>query len=74
MFEVTQLAVGGFDDNFSYVVHETESGETFVVDPTGDTGKIRAAGSTGCRRLLTRPRRRCLSGRRRLMRFHLTRT
>ena len=43
MFEVTQLAVGGFDDNFSYVVHETESGETFVVDPTGDTGKIREA-------------------------------
>ena len=43
MFEVTQLAVGGFDDNFSYVVHETESGETFVVDPTGDTGKIQAA-------------------------------
>ena len=43
MFEVTQLAVGGFDDNFSYVVHETESGETFVVDPTGDPGKIRAA-------------------------------
>ena len=43
MFEVNQLKVGGFDDNFSYVVHETESGETFVVDPTGDTGKIREA-------------------------------
>ena len=43
MFEVSQLRVGGFDHNFSYVIHETETGETAVVDPCGDTGIIRAA-------------------------------
>ena len=43
MFEVTQLHVGGFDNNFSYVIHEKESGETAVVDPCGDTNRIRDA-------------------------------
>lgn len=43
MFEVNQLKVGGFDDNFSYVVYDTAGGETAVVDPCGDTGMIRAA-------------------------------
>lgn len=43
MFEVTQLAVGGFDQNFSYVIYETERGECAVVDPCGDVSMIRAA-------------------------------
>ena len=43
MFEVKQLAVGGFDNNFSYVVRDTMSGETAVVDPCGDVSSIRAA-------------------------------
>ena len=43
MFEVVQLSTGGLDHNFSYVIHETETGETAVVDPCGDTDKIRAA-------------------------------
>ena len=43
MFEVNQLAVGGFDQNISYVVHDTESGGCLVVDPCGDTALIRAA-------------------------------
>jgi len=43
MFEVKQLAVGGFDDNFSYVVRDSVSGEAAVVDPCGDVSLIRAA-------------------------------
>ena len=43
MFEVKQLAVGGFDDNFSYVVRDAASGETAVVDPCGEISLIRAA-------------------------------
>ncbi len=43
MFEVNQLKVGGFDDNFSYVVYETSTGETAVVDPCGNTNLIRDA-------------------------------
>ena len=43
MFEVNQIAVGGFDQNFSYVVHDTESEECIVVDPCGDTAMIRDA-------------------------------
>ena len=43
MFEVNQLAVGGFDQNFSYVVHDTESGECLVIDPCGNTEMIRTA-------------------------------
>ena len=43
MFEVDQLAVGGFDQNFSYVIHDRETEECIVVDPCGDTEKIRAA-------------------------------
>lgn len=42
MFEVAQLRVGGFDDNFSYVIYDPESGDAAVVDPTGDTSKILA--------------------------------
>ena len=43
MFEVTQIAVGGFDHNFSYVIHDSETGDTAVVDPCGDVSKIRDA-------------------------------
>ena len=43
MIETIQLAVGGFDDNFSYVIHDADTGETAVVDPCGDVTKIRAA-------------------------------
>ena len=40
MFEVSQLRVGGFDDNFSYVVFDPESRDAAVVDPCGDTSRI----------------------------------
>jgi len=43
MFEVDQLKVGGFDDNFSYVIYETVTGDAAVVDPCGNTGMIRDA-------------------------------
>lgn len=43
MIETVQLPVGGFDDNFSYVVHDSDTGESAVVDPCGDVTKIRAA-------------------------------
>ena len=39
MFEVTQLAVGGLDDNFSYFICAS-NGDAAVVDPCGDTSKI----------------------------------
>ena len=42
MFEVSQLAVGGFDQNFSYVIYDTASRECIVVDPCGNTELIRA--------------------------------
>ena len=42
MFEVRQLAVGGFDQNFSYIIHDTATRECIVVDPCGDTELIRA--------------------------------
>lgn len=41
MFEVFQLAVGGFDHNFSYVIKAAD-GDAAVVDPCGDFGVIRA--------------------------------
>ena len=40
-FIVKQLAVGGFDSNFSYLV--TGSGDAALVDPTGDAEIIRKA-------------------------------
>ena len=43
MFEVSQLPVGGFDHNFSYVIYEPESRECAVVDPCGNPGIIRSA-------------------------------
>ena len=43
MFEVNQLAVGGFDQNCSYVAHGTVSGECLMIDPSGDTEMIRAS-------------------------------
>lgn len=38
---VHQLAVGGLDENFSYVLFETESRSAAIVDPCGDAGMIR---------------------------------
>ncbi len=42
MFHVDQLAVGGFDHNFSYLI-TTPAGEAALVDPTGDAEVIRRA-------------------------------
>jgi len=42
-FTVFQLAVGGFDDNFSYVAYAPATGDAVVVDPCGDTAQIAAA-------------------------------
>ena len=41
-FQVRQLAVGGFDQNFSYLV-TAENGDAALVDPTGDAEIIRRA-------------------------------
>ena len=41
-FTVMQLAVGGFDHNFSYLVF-AENGDAALVDPCGDTTIIHAA-------------------------------
>ncbi|MEA4861732.1 MAG: MBL fold metallo-hydrolase [Victivallaceae bacterium] len=40
-FSVRQIAVGGFDHNFSYVV--AAAGRAVVIDPSGDAEKIFAA-------------------------------
>jgi len=40
---VKQLAVGGLDNNFSYLVRDERSGEAALIDPTGDVGVIRSA-------------------------------
>ena len=40
---VTQLAVGGLDANFSYLLHDPKSGDAALVDPCGDTRVIKAA-------------------------------
>lgn len=37
---VTQIAVGGFDTNFSYIVGDSASGKSFIVDPSGDIEKV----------------------------------
>lgn len=39
---VHQIAVGGYDDNFAYVIAETESKQAFIVDPSGDWAAITA--------------------------------
>ncbi len=41
-FQVRQLAVGGFDHNFSYLV-TASNGDAALVDPTGDAEVIRKA-------------------------------
>ncbi|MDD5556723.1 MAG: MBL fold metallo-hydrolase [bacterium] len=41
--EVRQLAVGGLDRNFSYLVVERASREAALIDPAGDAGVIRRA-------------------------------
>lgn len=40
---VHQIPVGGFDDNFSYLIYDYETTDGVVVDPTGDTNLIFAA-------------------------------
>lgn len=40
---VIQLAVGGLDANFSYLLHDPKSGDASLVDPCGDTRVIKAA-------------------------------
>lgn len=42
LFKVEQLAVGGFDHNFSYLI-AGPGGEAALVDPTGDAAVIRRA-------------------------------
>lgn len=37
---VHQVAVGGFDSNFSYLVYCSKTHEGFVIDPCGDVEKI----------------------------------
>lgn len=37
---VKQIAVGGLDDNFSYVITTTDGCHVAIVDPCGDTSKI----------------------------------
>ena len=41
--EVRQLSVGGFDDNFSYLVVATKNGDAAVIDPCGDVSIIKKA-------------------------------
>jgi glyoxylase-like metal-dependent hydrolase (beta-lactamase superfamily II) len=41
MFIVKQLQVGGYDNNFSYVIIDKETQETAIVDPCGDTQIIK---------------------------------
>ncbi|HCE43773.1 MAG TPA: hypothetical protein DET40_09510 [Lentisphaeria bacterium] len=41
MVKVEQVAVGGFDSNFSYILHDEKSGETAIFDPCGNTQLIK---------------------------------
>jgi glyoxylase-like metal-dependent hydrolase (beta-lactamase superfamily II) len=40
---IKQLAVGGFDNNFSYLISDSESGQAAVIDPCGNVQVIRDA-------------------------------
>jgi len=40
-FIVSQVCVGGFDQNFSYLIVHPDTGESAVVDPCGDVSLIR---------------------------------
>jgi glyoxylase-like metal-dependent hydrolase (beta-lactamase superfamily II) len=42
MIKVSQVSVGGFDDNFSYVLYDETSHTGAVVDPCGDIAEISA--------------------------------
>lgn len=37
---VIQIKVGGYDENFSYVIFDTNSKEAGIVDPSGDIEKV----------------------------------
>lgn len=37
---VTQIGVGGFDENFSYIIHDLATKEGFVVDPSGTFQRV----------------------------------
>ena len=39
---IHQIDVGGFDDNFSYLIANTHTKEAFVIDPSGDFLKVAA--------------------------------
>jgi glyoxylase-like metal-dependent hydrolase (beta-lactamase superfamily II) len=47
---IQQLAVGGFDANFSYLLHDPATGEAVLIDPCGDPAILRRA-IQGIRRL-----------------------
>jgi hydroxyacylglutathione hydrolase len=42
-FIVKQLRVGGFDNNFSYLVSDDATGDAVIIDPCGDVAVIKAA-------------------------------
>jgi glyoxylase-like metal-dependent hydrolase (beta-lactamase superfamily II) len=42
-FAVKQLRVGGFDNNFSYLVSCNKTGATAIIDPCGDINLIKSA-------------------------------
>lgn len=37
---VTQIGVGGFDDNFSYLVHDLDTKKGMVIDPSGSFERV----------------------------------
>ncbi len=41
MIKIRQIAVGGFDSNFSYLIYDEKSGDSAVVDPCGNTDLIK---------------------------------
>ena len=41
MIKIVQIAVGGFDSNFSYLLYDEKSGDSAVVDPCGNTDLIK---------------------------------
>jgi hydroxyacylglutathione hydrolase len=51
MMKIEQIAVGGFDSNFSYIVYDEKSGDSAIVDPCGNTDLIKAE-IAACKRLL----------------------